>query len=287
MAKKIILGTAQFGLSYGINNKTGKPDLTTTHEILDFAYRNGVYNLDTAEGYGNAENIIGSYCKNYGREFAINTKFKKVTKGNLRTECLNSLQRLSVKQIRTYFFHRFDDFIECPELILELIQLKREKLIGMIGVSVYTNTELETVIKHPNIDVVQIPFNLLDNHSQRGNLLKMAKEYNKIVQVRSVFLQGLFFKNLEQIPFVLLPLKPHLEKIHTIAREMNQTMESLCLKYVFAQPDIDEIIIGVDNKEQFANNLTWINSEIDPDLIQTLDSINVKEQELLYPYNWK
>ena len=43
MVKKIILGTAQFGLNYGINNKNNKPNLE--EEILNFAYSNGFEHL--------------------------------------------------------------------------------------------------------------------------------------------------------------------------------------------------------------------------------------------------
>ena len=55
MVKKIILGTAQFGLNYGINNKNNKPNL---EEILniEFAYSNGIRTLDTADSYGKLVN---------------------------------------------------------------------------------------------------------------------------------------------------------------------------------------------------------------------------------------
>ena len=49
MVNKIILGTVQFGLEYGINNINGKPDKETVFEILSSAYDNGIKYFDYKE----------------------------------------------------------------------------------------------------------------------------------------------------------------------------------------------------------------------------------------------
>jgi aryl-alcohol dehydrogenase-like predicted oxidoreductase len=51
LINKLVLGTVQFGLPYGINNKTGQPKLSESLEILKEAKRNGIEWLDTAEAY--------------------------------------------------------------------------------------------------------------------------------------------------------------------------------------------------------------------------------------------
>jgi aryl-alcohol dehydrogenase-like predicted oxidoreductase len=61
---KICLGTAQFGLEYGINNQVGKPVESEVFKILDYANQQGVYNLDTADKYGSALEVLGAYRKN-------------------------------------------------------------------------------------------------------------------------------------------------------------------------------------------------------------------------------
>ena len=58
---KLILGTVQMGLPYGINNSTGKVSLEDSLEILDYAFENGIKTLDTAEAYGNAHEVIGIF----------------------------------------------------------------------------------------------------------------------------------------------------------------------------------------------------------------------------------
>ncbi|MBT6447438.1 MAG: aldo/keto reductase, partial [Flavobacteriaceae bacterium] len=62
MFDKIILGTAQFGLDYGIN-KYGKLSSDNIEEILQIAHNNQIRILDTAEIYGDALKIIGDFIK--------------------------------------------------------------------------------------------------------------------------------------------------------------------------------------------------------------------------------
>ena len=79
MSSKLILGTVQFGLNYGINNTKGKPEKKTVFEILSSAYENGIKYLDTAELYGDAHDLIGEFHKlNPTKKFEIITKFPDI-----------------------------------------------------------------------------------------------------------------------------------------------------------------------------------------------------------------
>ena len=65
MLDKLILGTAQLGSHYGINNLTGKPTRKMAFDLLNHAYDNNIRILDTAESYGDSQHIIGDYNKTY------------------------------------------------------------------------------------------------------------------------------------------------------------------------------------------------------------------------------
>lgn len=282
---KIILGTVQFGVDYGINNTAGKPGRETVFKILSNAYHLGIRTLDTAEGYGDAADIIGAFHRESGILFEVNTKFTHVQGVTLLAKLESAIQKLGVSYIGTYFYHSYKDFITKKDLIEALEDLKKQKLIHRIGLSVYTNDELKTAINDPAIDVIQMPFNLLDNYSERGVLLRAARSKHKRVQVRSVFLQGLFFKNTDDLPAKLLPLLPYLKEVQTIAGH-DSSIETLCLQYAAVQEEIDEIIIGVDAEQQLADNMNALNQSLSPDTRAAIDKIKVKETELLYPYNW-
>lgn len=285
MSNRIILGTVQFGLDYGINNNNGKPSTEQVFKILELAHEHGIEILDTADAYGNASELIGEFNKLNPGTFRINTKFKNGSE-TIAVQLEKSLERLSVSSINTYFFHSFNDFRNNPLFLIELVHLREKGFIQKTGVSVYGNDEFEMAINTKEVDVIQFPFNLLDNRFQRGWLMKLAKEKGKELQIRSVFLQGLFFKPSEEIPAKLLSLKPYLKMISELANEYNLSMENLALLYAFSQPEIDHVIIGVDNTLQLQKNLNALQENISTELIEIINKISVKETELLYPKNW-
>jgi len=285
LMNKLILGTVQFGLDYGINNSNGKPNVDEIYKIFKFAKSNGIEILDTADAYGNASEIIGSYIKENCSVFQVNTKFKGGNK-SLSKQLQESLSVLNIAKVGTYFFHSFDDFKSNNDFIKELTALKDSDLIHNIGLSVYDNHEFFEAINAKEIDVIQFPFNLFDNLHQRGQLMKLAKSKGKQLQVRSVFLQGLFFKNSDSLPSILRPLRPYLIAIKKIAQDFSVDIEHLALSYALQQPEIDHVIIGVDNLDQLQRNVMFALKPIAPEIMETLDQLFVKETELLYPKNW-
>lgn len=285
MSNRIILGTVQFGLEYGINNNNGKPALWQVFRMLEMAAESGIEILDTADAYGNASEILGEFNKLHSGYFKINTKFK-AEQEPVDLQVARSLERLNVSSINTYFFHSFGDFMNNRGLLTELGLLKEKGSIQKTGVSVYGNDEFEMVVNTPGVDVIQFPFNLLDNHFQRGRLMKLAKEKGKELQVRSVFLQGLFFKSIGNIPSKLFLLKPYLQKIYEISNEYSLSTEQLALLYALHQPEIEHVIIGVDNLNQLKRNIDITNQHLESNIIEEINKIAVQETELLYPKNW-
>lgn len=285
--EKLILGTVQFGLAYGINNKTGKPATQDVFSILTEAGSRGIQALDTAVDYGTAHEVLGEYFQKYGKAFEVNTKFR-VKKGiPVKPEVQEILEQLNIDCVTTLFFHRFSDLKDNPEVVQELDLLKKEGYIKKTGVSVYTNEEFKECINDKSADVIQIPFNLLDNFKKRGELLVQAKAANKEVLARSIFLQGLFFKEMETYPPGLAPLKQYISELKSIARDCNLSMEQLALLYAYGKKEIDKIIIGVDSKAQLLSNCEALTIPFPKAAEEQIDQINVTEEDLLYPYNWK
>lgn len=284
-SKKIVLGTVQLGIDYGINNKAGKPSKQLAYTILETAWEKGISILDTADAYGDAQTLIGEYHKLNNTVFEVNSKFKG-NAINISSQLERTLNELRIDSLNCYFYHDFNDFVNKPDLIQELIALKEKGKFKQIGLSVYENSELELAISNPHIDFIQLPFNLFDNINERGILLQEAKKQQKIIQVRSIYLQGLFFKEPQALPIKLAPLSPYLDQIHEIAKTYRLTIEELAIAYVMLQKQIDEIIIGVDNPDQLKVNLEMFGKEFDPLLRNEIEKITVEEKELLYPKNW-
>lgn len=288
MMDKLILGTVQMGLSYGINNKDGKLPETKSFKILDYAYDSEIRLLDSAEVYGNAHQVIGDYHR-------INPKikFRIVTKipANLPLESIDNkleeyLDQLYVEDLEALMFHSYKSYADNPMLKIALSELTNRGVIRYLGVSIYTNEELEKILEDDLIDLIQLPFNLFDNYSQRAELLQEAKKKGKIIHTRSAFLQGLFFMNIESEHSIVQKLVEPLKKIHNLCKELDLSMPSLALRYCLKQSFIDKVIIGVDSLNQLEMNINACKGELPEKVISEINSIKIENTKLLNPSFW-
>jgi len=287
MINKLILGTVQFGLEYGINNKKGKPPMRQSFAVLDKAYMGGIKRLDTADAYGNAIDIIGEYHTNHGI-FKILSKFNFSDNDyDIFKKVKNTQKILGINTFEVYSYHSFKDFISNKKTQEKLSKLKQQKLINKIGISIYTNQEFEIVIDSDIIDVIQIPFNILDNYNKKGALIARAKQKGKEIHARSVFLQGLFFMDETDVITKLKPLVSYLERIKNFCKKQEIPVNELALMYVISNPEIDGVLIGVDNVEQLTENLNCLKCKHTQAINDFVNTLDIKEIELLNPTNWK
>lgn len=289
MIEKVILGTAQLGLDYGINNY-GKLNTKESFRILDYAFDNKIKFLDTAESYGNVIELLASFFKqNPGKSFRIFSKLDlkdpktiKDTKSHIKSV----LARMNIETIHGYMIHNYSELKKFPEVFNNLIELKKSGLINNVGVSLYKKEEMEDVISNYEVDFIQIPFNLLDNHYEKEDIFKKINNKGVEVHARSIFLQGLFFKPYDKYSNQLKPLIKYMKVIDKIIKESNSNIETLAINYPLKKDYIDKVIFGVHNLNQFSKNIKIINSRHELNL-NKIDLINVEEKELLMPYNWK
>ena len=287
MKSKLVLGTAQFGLHYGINNYSGKLKANQVFKVLSNAYEMGIETLDTAELYGDAHKLIGDFHKKNNFKFKIMTKLPHEVKYNLiKIKVLEYLNILNIKSIDVLMFHSFESFQSNNKSLSLLNQLKDQGYIKNIGVSAYTNHQLELLLNQDSITVVQLPFNLLDNFNIRGLLIDRLKKKGKTIHSRSAFLQGLFFKEITDTNNVVQKLKLELDILNQIVIKSNCSMEQLALGYCLSQKNIDNVIIGVDSITQLNNNINAASYKIEQETLNRINSINVEDLDLLNPSLW-
>ncbi|SMG23519.1 Predicted oxidoreductase [Marivirga sericea] len=286
--KKLILGTVQFGIPYGVNNLVGQPSKQEIFTILKKAYEHGIRTLDTAAAYGNSEKLIGDFLQsNPEMGFKIITKIKTDDSVDFEKSLTASLTNLKIDSVNTILFHSFTDFKKNINKHRNSINKHKGNLFEKIGVSIYDNNEIIELLDNDLIDVIQAPFNLLDNKTQRGHLFKELQSKGKIVHTRSSFLQGLFFMNKEVIPKGLSPLIPFLDEIKKLCNQYDISVQELSLNYVLNKKYIDGVLFGVDNVSQLNQNMANINPQLPEDLINAIDEINVIDNFLLNPSKWK
>jgi aryl-alcohol dehydrogenase-like predicted oxidoreductase len=287
LKKKIILGTVQLGLNYGINNKTGKPNEEEAFKILNEASKNQVSILDTAEAYGDSMTIIGNYFRNFtNTNFEVISKFIGDDDYQVHNRFESSLAQLNKKSLYAYMYHRFSDYLSGVNKSV-LLRLREAGKIAKIGVSVYGLDELKVVVKDPDVTLVQIPYNVFDASKEKKELFEQAQQMGKEIHVRSIFLQGLLFKKPEELTGNLREFAATLRDFRTLILEYNLDVMQACLNHAIHNTAIDGVVIGVEKQSQLEQNLDALLPEFPIDLATKFESLIISNSVLLNPAAWK
>ena len=281
---KLGIGTAQFGLSYGISNNLGITPENEIFQILNYAASVGIETIDTASGYGNAEVIISRYLNQYpDSKFKVVSKFKDET--SIAKDAKSSLTSLR-SFLYGYLAHTPQTIINNSYLRDVLQKLRKENDIK-IGVSVYDQAEIEQLLEYDILDLVQVPLNVLDHRLIKSGILSELKSRGIEVHARSVFLQGLFFLNEEEIEKNFASAHSKLLKIKNIGSVNNLTISDLALLFVNSINEIDKIIVGVNNLSQLEMNVYSLRKKYNNDITKELiNEINFNDQRILNPSLW-
>ena len=133
MKNSICLGTAQFGLNYGINNRRGKLSKEEVFRVLQTAAESGVDFLDTASAYGDSQRVIGEYGSITSHRFEIISKLPVCSLSDVVPLCERSISELQVDHLYGYLVHSFDSYISRPEIYDALGELKTRSLISRMA----------------------------------------------------------------------------------------------------------------------------------------------------------
>lgn len=279
---KLILGTVQFGLDYGINNQCGQVQQNEVNKILQLAKESGIKTLDTSSAYGTSEIVLGKSFSENNLQFQIVSKYPQC-KEDVFTVFSSSINKLHQEKLYGYLVHHFEFYQSHPHLWEEMKQLKAEGKIKKIGFSLYNTDQLQYLLDNEVMfDILQFPYNLFDR--QFDVYLLQLKQCGVEIHTRSVFLQGLFFKDLDSLGKQLEPLKPYLLQIRTYCETHALTIGQCALSFVLHNPFIDGVLIGVDNVNQLQDNINVASHTID--INEFIQQIIVKETSLLNPSNW-
>jgi len=218
---KLGLGTAQFGLDYGIFNRRGQCSSAEAAAILRLAAEGGIDVLDTAGAYGTSERVLG-------QTMSPDHRFRMVSKTPVLSHAdvdprhaveaalMTTLERLGRDSIYGLLVHHADDLLSAAGAGLwqAMQAIKRRRLVCKIGVSVYDAAQLDQVLDRFDVELVQLPVNLFDQRLVYGGYLARLKARGIEVHARSVFLQGLLLMDPASVPESLAPVKQPLACLH-------------------------------------------------------------------------
>lgn len=295
---KLVLGTVQFGLDYGINNFNGKPSREDSLKMLDLAYKKGIRIFDTASAYGDAEEILGEFMKsrNLIDKIKIITKLRPNIVDEMGGEPYDvilenlslSLKRLNREYVDGYLFHT-PAYIKDEKLVDCLVRLKEQGLVKNIGVSIYNEEDAIYAAKLDLVDYIQVPYSIFDQRLNKTDFFKIAKENNKTVFARSAFLQGLFFMPEDKIPLHLEKVKEYFKELDDIINKHGLTRQQVALSFSYQNQNIDYVVFGVDNIDQLIEDIDIVEKNINcQECIKELEEkfINI-ENNIIFPSLWK
>ena len=285
MIEKIALGAAQLGGQYGITNTGPKLNVEKIEEIISYAKNKGIKTIDTAINYDSE-----SYFNDIDlSDLKINSKLPKVPSSVkkinewIKQKIYESLENLDISNINCFFLHNPNQLFEKKgeEIWRSLENLKQEKLIKKIGVSIYDPYQLDEIDFLYGFDVIQSPFNLLDRRLQNSGWFKKKEKKGIEVQVRSVFLQGLLLLKKDKLPKEFLKWNKLWEKLDLFLNKNDYSNLDLLLSFIKSFEEIDTIILGIDNLIQLKEIINAMNIEINhfPD-------IRSQDENLINPLNW-
>ena len=237
---KLALGSANFGLDYGVANNSGRISASELIDILLFAKNACIEVIDTAQAYGDSESRIGSLCDE--------NKFNFVTKigAEFTNSALDHSVISSVKQScrRLNQSRLYAVMLHCPEILLsdqgsEVVRgLQMLKEQGIIS----------RVVK---LDIIQVPFNVFDQQILSSGWSDKLKSNGVEIHTRSVFLQGLLLLQRSSLPDYFMTYWPaHFDSWYKFLNYSRADALEVALKFALQQDWIDKIVVGVDNVSQ-------------------------------------
>lgn len=285
---RIALGTAQFGLDYGVSNKRGMIPRTEAAEILRSAAAAGVEMLDTAQAYGTSEEAIGYALKASGLKLKIVTKLKDVPPESTGEAISASLYRTGADSFYCVLMHSFEEYEAAPGKYEALLAAKAKGLAGKTGFSLYHPAQAEKLLSSKvRFDLVQVPYNLLDRRFER--LFPELKLAGVEIHVRSIFLQGLLLMRPGELPGNLAALKSKVERLNGYAAAAGVSAPAACLAFALSAPEVDKVVMGVDGLASFSANLEDIRSlrgGTASGVRTALAALEENDERLILPQNW-
>jgi aryl-alcohol dehydrogenase-like predicted oxidoreductase len=254
------IGTVQFGLDYGIANKTGKPDQAVAQNILNIAQTAGVTFIDTSPAYGSSERALGEIIAGSDMDFNIVSKtpafnLPVITKQDadvITASAEASLRLLGLQQLYGLLFHHGLNVTKSggEYLISALQELKARDKVKKIGFSAYNNEEIENILNVFTPDIIQIPVNILDQNFINSKLFKDVKAAGIEIHARSIFLQGLLLLDPSDLPTYFNTFKKHLSQLRSWLSERGMSPLEGFISFAFQEKNIDAIVVGVEGVTQ-------------------------------------
>ena len=282
-------------MEYGIANILGQPSMDSIVAIIHTTLKNGITYFDTASSYGKSEELLGKAFNSYPTKKNISILTKLPTDyvyhslQSLEDVVSLSLSKLQLKTLWCLYTHRESNIPDWDSFGYSINILKKKGLLKHTGVSVYTVDEAIRYADNCNVDVIQIPTNVIDRRFLDSGFFQKAKTAGKKVFIRSIYLQGLLFLTMGDLKKKnMVWAWKYFDHLNKFLFQNNLNLKQFAIKGVLQKFPETVLVIGVESPQQLKDNISLFNSpDLNPDIIdQWWTGLSVIPDRLLNPSFW-
>ena len=282
----IILGTAQFGLDYGVTNTSGKLNFDTIRKILGCAEKNNILTVDTAQAYGDCEKIIGKFPNfRVMSKISLSTSSDKIScEEEILKKFEASLHDLARASIYCLMLHNAEDLSDqqLSDAISVLQKLKDEGLIKKIGVSIYNPQKLRAILSICSLDLVQAPMNVLDQRFCAKEIITLIEDSKIDFFARSIFLQGSLL--VDEVPKELHFGAHFFNNFREFCKLRNMNAIQGCLSFIQNFDFVAGVVVGATSHRELEKIVKYSKEQYGS---TNYNELECSDDRLINPSLWK
>lgn len=291
----LALGTVALGTPYGFESQAGprQPTADAAIGLLRHAVSSGITLFDTAPTYGTAESLVGAALSGDDRAI-IATKVTVPLSGD--DAALRRSIRESIERSRSELGRDVLDIVQIhnatPATLAqaavtgELREARERGIIRFLGASVYTPDEAIVAIATGWVDMLQVPFNLLDQRVA-ARVLDEAKNAGVGVLTRSALLKGALSERATTMPAGLEGLRIGAERARVALKTTWRELPEAALRFCLSDERVSSVLIGASNVAELDQALAAAKAApFTPEVRAVAGGLALSDERLIDPRLW-
>ncbi len=266
--------------TFGGDRYWGEQDHRDSVKTIRAALRGGITHFDTAAVYANgrSEQITGQQLKKVREDVIIATKSFYRPPGRMQKAIDTSLRRLCTDYIDIFYIHWPSRDMEYGP-VMEVLEKNREAgKIGYIGISNFSVSGMETLLRYGKIDYCQTGYSLVWRKPEREIIPFCIENGIRIISYSSLGQGILTDKFLSSGGFLRdddprnrlavmseparKPLADFLREVKKIAAENNLSLSQTALLWLMSKPWISSVLTGARNRKQIEHSLRILDKKL-------------------------
>ena len=288
------LGALMFATQVG--NSDPEDSIRVIHKALD----SGINLIDTADAYGDSEEIVGRALKGRRDHVVLTTKVSRpmgtdpnqqgASRRWIMTAIEGSLRRLRTDHIDVYQLHRPDPETDIEVTLSAMTVLVRSGKVRAIGTSTMPASDIveaQWVAERHGLErfrTEQPPYSIL-NRSIEREVLPVAQPYRMGILVWGPLGQGMLTGRVRrgqdtdvrratmQKAFSDDRRLDAVERLIPLAEEAGLSMPHLAMAFAIAHPGVTSALLGARTVEQLDDLLAGVDTVLSDDVLDRIDEI--------------